>query len=85
MSMDRAELHRIIDTIPEDKVSAIGRLLKDAIDIAVDDPVRRSLASAPLDDEPLTDEEQARINSADEDLKTGQIRSMDEVKRELGI
>ncbi len=83
--MDRDELHRIIDAIPEDKVAAIGRLLKDAVDIAIDAPVQRALANAPLDDEPETEDERQAAAEADADFKAGRSMSTDELKRELGL
>lgn len=85
MSMERDELHRIIDAIPEDKLQAIGRLLKDAVDIAIDDPVQRALANAPLDDEPESEEEKRAAEEADADFKAGRSMSTDELKRELDL
>lgn len=85
MSMERDELHRIIDAIPEDKLQAIGRLLKDAVDIAIDDPVRRALANAPLDDEPESEEEKRAAEEAEADFRAGRTMSTDELKRELDL
>lgn len=85
MSMERDELHRLIDEIPEDKLPAFGRLLKDAVEIVIDDPVRRALANAPFDDEPESEEERKSADEADADLKAGRTISMDELKRELDL
>lgn len=84
MSMEREELHRILDQIPEEEIPGVRRYLKYIRDVAID-PVRRALENAPLDDEPLADEERERLHSAEEDFKHGRTLSMNEVKRELNL
>lgn len=84
MSIERDQLHRLIDEIPEGKLSDAWRLLKIVRD-ADEDPVRHALANAPLDDEPETEEERASAAEADADFKAGRTMSMDELKRELGL
>ena len=49
----KTELHRLIDDLDE---AQAARLLQ-----IVSDPLERSLMLAPLDDEPLTDDEAAAI------------------------
>lgn len=45
MNVERDELHRMLDEIPEDKLKDVQRTLA----IFLDDPVRRALENAPLD------------------------------------
>lgn len=85
MNTEREELHRIIDAIPEEKLSAIGKLLKDAVEVVIDDPVRRALANAPLDDEPETEEEKQAVEEGKADIRARRTLSTEELKRELGL
>jgi hypothetical protein len=52
--MTRAELHRLIDELPDASVDAAGILLTRA-----KDPLVATLEAAPLDDEPYTGEDRA--------------------------
>jgi hypothetical protein len=47
--MTRAELHRLVDELPEESVDAAGVLLTRA-----KDPMVATLEAAPFDDEPYT-------------------------------
>jgi len=58
----------------------------DALDYIVSrgrDPLARRLDAAPLDDEPLTDEERESLREAHEDIAAGRVTSMDDLRREL--
>jgi hypothetical protein len=61
------DLHRLVDTLP---------------DVATDEAVRwlRAL-SAPIDDEPLTDDDLAAIAKATQDLTHGDVTPWPELKR----
>lgn len=50
--MTRAELHRLVDELPEESVDAAGVLLTRA-----KDPLVATLEAAPFDDEPYTRED----------------------------
>ncbi|MGH7763655.1 MAG: hypothetical protein ACREOM_04475 [Candidatus Dormibacteraceae bacterium] len=58
--MTRAELHKLVDALPEAAVEAAGLLLTRA----AQDPMIAVLDVAPLDDEPYTDEERAEDATA---------------------
>jgi hypothetical protein len=47
-------------------------------------PVLRALLEAPLDDEPETEEERCAVQEAREELARGKVRTLEEVRRELG-
>ncbi len=49
------------------------------------DPVSLSLLNAPVDDEPLTEEDLKAIAEADEDIRRGDVMTTDELKRRLGL
>ena len=49
-----------------------------------DDVIKR-LVEIAIDDEPLSAETLERLKEAEEDVRAGRLRSMDEVMKELGI
>jgi DNA-binding transcriptional ArsR family regulator len=59
----RAELHRLIDELDEDQAA---RLLQ-----VVSDPLERGLMLAPLDDEPLSEEDKAAIAEGEAAYRRG--------------
>ena len=78
----RDRLHRLIDELPEQDLSAVEQLLTERhLD---DDTFRRMLAEAPEDDEPLTAEDIAAIEEGVQDVKAGRLISNDELWRRLG-
>ncbi len=84
MSVEREELRRLVDELPENELKAARRYLEFIRDVGKD-PVRWALDNAPPDDEPITDEEQEHARHADEDFQTGRTQSMDKLKRELKL
>ncbi len=70
-------LHHIIDGMPE---AQAARLLE-----TLEDPVARSLALAPIDDEPETDEERAAVAEGIAALERGDVVTMVELRRDLGL
>ena len=67
----KADLHRLIDDLDEEQAS---RLLQ-----IVSDPLERSLMLAPLDDEPLTDEDKAAIAEGEAAYRRGDWVSDDDL------
>ena len=51
----------------------------------ITDPVLRSLMAAPVDDEPLTPEDEAAIAEAHEDIRAGRVITTAELRRRLGL
>ena len=78
----RADLHHLIDQLDDDDVE---RLHLFAQHLHTGDPVLRTLALAPYDDEPETEEERAAVEEARAEAATGTLRSMEDVRRELGL
>jgi len=79
----RQNLKDMIDGLPERDLYAVKRYIQFLR--YVDDPVAMSLAEAPLDDEPLTDEDVAALAEAKEDIKAGRLISHEEIMREFGL
>ena len=48
-------------------------------------PILERLRTAPVDDEPLTDEDQAALAEARADVRAGRVSSDTEVARRLGL
>jgi hypothetical protein len=79
----RDSSHRLIDELPESELAAAERFLHYLR--AITDPVLWALLDAPLDDEPETDEERRLVQEARDELAQGQVRTLEEVQRELGM
>ncbi len=80
-SKRRERLHQLVDQLPQKNLSAAHRLLEQLK--ADDDPVLRAVLNAPLDDEPVTEEEEAAIAEARADIRAGRVYSHEEVKRHI--
>jgi hypothetical protein len=77
----RDDVHHLLDELPDDILPHVARQLA----ALRDDPLARLLLTAPLDDEPETEEERAAVQEAREAAARGEIYSLDEVERELGL
>jgi len=80
----KAQLHELVSQLFESELTAAQRFLKYLLD-AGSDPVLRALANAPIDDELETPEEAAAVREAKQDLAAGRIKSLDDVRQELGL
>ena len=76
----KADLHRLVDGLPEENLPAAERALTTLQD---EDPVLRAFMNAPLDDEPLTEEDIAAIEEAHEDIRLGRTYAWEEVRDQL--
>jgi hypothetical protein len=74
----REELHKLVDHIPEAGVDAARKVLRTLVD-----PVELSLLTAPLDDEPETEEERQAVERALNDPRSDV--PLEEVLREHGL
>lgn len=78
---DRQALHTLVDELPEPEVAAARRFLEYLRQTA--DPLRLALDSAPVDDEPLTEDDLAAIREGFDDRARGETVPHDEVRRRL--
>lgn len=76
-------LHQLVDRLPETEVGVAERVLE-ALTKACD-PVQWSLEHAPIDDEPLTDEERAAIDEGWAAAARGDVLTDEEMARRLGL
>ncbi len=77
----RESLHQLVDALPDEALPAAERSLA-AVQRTRGLP--RVLAEAPLDDEPLTDEDRAALAEAYAALASGDEVADEDLERELG-
>lgn len=80
----KLELISMVQAIPENELFAVKNFLESILTHTID-PVSLSLLKAPIDDEPITPEEEQAIQEAMEDISAGRVYSLEEVKKELGL
>ena len=76
----RNHAHQLIDRLPEAQLSALVGLLE-----AIVDPAAAALRTAPVDDEPVTEEEERAVAEAREWLKHNQGIPFEQTAAELGF
>lgn len=77
-SMTRAELHRLVDELPDESVDAAGILLARARD-----PLVAALEAVPVDDEPYTGDDQAASDEGWSAYRRGRAVKLSELRAEL--
>jgi hypothetical protein len=80
LQSERQQAHFLIDALPDEKISAVRGLLEVMVE-----PLSRSLATAPVEDEDLTPETAAALDRARASLARGEGVSHEEVLREFGL
>jgi len=75
----KERLHQVVDALSEEEAA-------DALDYIASrgrDPLASRLDAAPIDDEPLTDEERESLREGRADIAAGRVISMEDLRREL--
>ncbi|MGO9273747.1 MAG: hypothetical protein ACLQOO_26500 [Terriglobia bacterium] len=80
-SSEKEQAHELIDQLDPAQVSAVVPLLQ----FMLLDPVSRSLAAAPVEQEPVSPEEAAALDEARAALERGERISHEEILREFGL
>ena len=80
MATDKQHAHQLLDRLDAGQLDAIVRLLQ-----VMTDPVARSLANAPVDDEPVTEEEAREIAATRASLDRGEGIPHEKVLAEFGL
>jgi predicted transcriptional regulator len=79
----RAELYQLIDELPEQELAWVAEYVER---LRCSDPrLPRILREAPIDDEPLTAEDRAAIQEGRDAAARGEVCSLEDVERELGL
>jgi hypothetical protein len=79
---DRETLHTLVDELPEPELRPARRFLE-YLRLQAADPLRTVLDAAPLDDEPVTDDDLAAIREGLREKVAGEVVPHEEVKRLL--
>jgi hypothetical protein len=79
--MTRAELHEILDALPEANLPAAEEALRKLGETAV----LKALDEAPLDDEPDDDDYDGQLTEARRDAAQGRGITTEELRRRLGL
>lgn len=77
---ERQQAHALLDLLPEDKVGAVRSLLEVMVE-----PLSRTLALAPVEDEEITPETAAAVDRARDSLARGEGIPHEEILREFGL
>lgn len=80
LEQQRQQAHALLDILPAEKLKAVRSLL----DVMVE-PLARSLALAPVEEEEITPETAAALDRARESLARGEGVSHQDVLREFGL
>ncbi len=78
---ERERVKKLVDLVPDSDLDAAARMLRG---LAVD-PVAWTLDNAPLDDEPITQEDIDAQAEARADIAAGRVYSHEDVVRRLGL
>jgi hypothetical protein len=77
---EKQQAHELVDQLPPTQLKVVVRLLEEMLD-----PVSLSIANAPFEDEPLSEEEKKALDDAREWLKRNQGILHAQIVAELGI
>ena len=77
---EKQQAHQLLEQLDAGQLAAVIHLLQ-----VMTDPVARSLANAPVDDEPVTEEEAREIAAARASLGRGEGVPHEEVLAEFGL
>ena len=80
LAEQREHVHAYIDRLPGDQLTAVHGLLETMLS-----PLDRKLALAPVDDEPVTPEDDAAIQAGVASLEAGRGVPMEEVLADFGL
>ena len=80
MAADKEHAHELIDRLAPSQVPAVVGMLE-----ALLDPVLRAIANAPVDDEPVSAEEERAVAQSRKWLKHNEAIPHEQVLAELGI
>jgi len=80
MSDTRQHVHQMVDRLTPDELAALEKQLESKLD-----PFSEKLANAPIDDEPVTEEERKAIAEAEEWLNHNEPVPMKDILAEFGL
>ncbi len=83
MSMQRVDIYRLVDALPENELPMAKRFLEFLI-LRSDNGIWEAFMKAPEDGEPLDEDDLLGIEKAEKDIAEGRVKPLEQVARELG-
>jgi ethanolamine utilization microcompartment shell protein EutL len=80
LTQERQQAHALLDMLPGEKLTAVRSLLEVMVE-----PLSRSLASAPVEEEEITAETAAALDRARASLARGEGVPHEDILREFGL
>lgn len=80
LDQERQQAHALLDMLPPEKLNAVRSLLEVMVE-----PLARSLAMAPVEDEEITPETAAALERSRASLRRGEGIPHEEILREFGL
>ena len=80
MAPDKQHAHQLLEQLDPSQLAAVVQLLE-----VMTDPLARSLANAPVDDEPVTADEAAALDEAHASISRGEGIAHEDILREFGL
>jgi hypothetical protein len=80
MTPDKQHAHQLLEQLDSSQLAAVVQLLE-----VMTDPLARSLAIAPVDDEPVTAEEAEALDEAHASIARGEGIPHEDILREFGL
>ncbi len=80
VTQERQQAHALLDMLPEEKLTAVRSLLEVMLE-----PLSRSLASAPVEEEEITPETAAALDRARASLARGEGIPHEDIVREFDL
>jgi hypothetical protein len=80
LTQERQRAHAYLDRLPPEQLTAVRGLLETMLD-----PVSRALVDAPIEDEPISEEEERAVVEAREWLKHNEPISHEKMLAEFGL
>jgi hypothetical protein len=80
----KEELYRLVDALPDNAIPAARRILEE-LGAVEPDEVLYTIETAPIDDEPETEEERAAVAEARAASARGEVMTTEELRRQLGL
>ncbi len=80
INQERQQAHALLDMLPGEKLAAVRHVLEVLVE-----PLARSLALAPVEDEEITPETAAALDRARASLARGEGIPHEEILREFGL
>jgi predicted transcriptional regulator len=79
-TQEREQAHALLDMLPDEKLTAVRSLLAVMVE-----PLSRSLASAPVEEEEVTAQTASAIDRGRASLARGEVIPHEDIRREFGL